>query len=132
MNGLEFAWRMSDMLIWPLVVLTGLVLYRGRITTILTGVTEGRRIKSLEAANIFKVEWEDKAGQAGRNMAGVLAGTAPPPAEDGPIPTNLVDLIATSAADPRRGIRLAFKQVRRALEHVHPQLSGVGASELPD
>jgi hypothetical protein len=104
MNGLEFVWR---------------------IIAILSSVSR-LRVK----AGPIEVEWEPSAELATRNVAGALAESAVPPSDDEPIPTNLVDLIPMATANPQRGIRAAFWQVRRALEHAYPKLTGVRSTDL--
>jgi hypothetical protein len=127
---MEFAWRLTSILVWPVVVLTLLVLYRGWITSSLPKIANGRQIKKLKAGPV-ELEWESAVDQAGRNVAGVLAETAVLPTDDDPVPTNLVDLIPLAAANPRRGIRVAFHQVRRAVADVYPQLASVASDDLP-
>src|SRR5215472_2327048 len=129
-NGMEFAWRLTSILVWPVVVVTVLVVYRGWITSSLSSVANGRQLKKVKAGPVG-LEWESVVDQAGRNVAGVLAETAALPTDDDPVPTNLVDLIPLAAANPRRGITVAFHQVRRALIEAYPQLAGLSSDDLP-
>ncbi|BCB90504.1 hypothetical protein [Phytohabitans suffuscus] len=123
MNGMEFTWRMVGVLAWPGVTLALLVLYRGWITSALAAAAGGRPARRPEAGP-GAPEWESTLDEAGRSVAGVLAGTAVPPGDGAPVPSNLVDLLPMATANPRRGIRTAFHQVRRALAQVHPRLAG--------
>jgi len=130
-TGLEFAWRLIDVLVWPVVVLTALVIYRRLITTTFSGAMSGRKLKKLKAGS-FEVEWEAKLDEAGRNVAQVLAETPGAPTESDQIPTNLVDLIPLTTASPRYGVRAAFHQVQRALTRAYPQLVSAPPEQLSD
>lgn len=123
MNGMEFAWRMAGVLVWPVVVLVLLLAYRGRVASALASAADGRPLKRVKAGPL-ELEWESVLDEAGRNVAGVLAETAVPPGETGPVPDHLADLLPMATANPRHGIRTAFHQVRRALARAHPRLAG--------
>ena len=54
MSEMEFSWRMVATLVWPLVVLTGLIVYRKWITKTLTSLTF--KFGSVEVALNTKVD----------------------------------------------------------------------------
>ncbi|WP_432969199.1 hypothetical protein [Dactylosporangium sp. CA-233914] len=131
MNGLEFTAQMVATVAWPIVVLVLLLVFRRWITATVSGATAGARIKRIKLGPV-EAEFEEKAADAARSVAGALAENASPPPVDGPVPTFFADLIPLAALSPRDAIRMAFAHVRRALVQVYPQLADVGEDGLPD
>jgi len=127
---MEFTWRMTDILAWPIIILLLLLLYRSRIMDLVSRAIRGVQLKRIKAGPV-EVEWEATLDAAGRSVAGALAETATLPGEGDPIPTSLVDFIPLIAANPRRAANAMFQQVRRALEHTYPELAGTTAGDLP-
>ena len=130
MNVLEFIWRMSDMLIWPIVVLTVALVYRSWITTLVAKVTADTQVSKVNIGPLG-VELKARLSEAARNVANALEPTASPPDNDDPVPTNLVDLIPWVERNPFGGINMAFRQVRRALDQTYPSLRYVDDADLP-
>jgi hypothetical protein len=128
MSGMQFTSNMITVLVWPVVVLFVLIVYRGWITSTISSVTEGVKLKRVKAGPV-EVEWDATVDAAGRDVGGALA-QMPVPADDGPVPTSLVDLIDQVNKSPRAGIRTAFDLVLRALGESYPQLASVAPYRL--
>jgi hypothetical protein len=130
MGVMEFSWRMTTALVWPVVLLVGLVLYRNWITATIASLAE--KIKSVKAgpSGIEVQLWETKSDAAGHKLAGALKqGRSLVGSE--PIPTSLVDLIDDVNKNPQEGIRAAFRLVRKILNDFYPQLASVAPRDLP-
>jgi hypothetical protein len=128
MTGMQFASNLITVLAWPVVVLFVLIVYRRWITSTISSVTKGVKLKRVKAGPV-EVEWDATIDAAGRDVGGALA-QMPVPAGDGPVPTSLVDLIDPVNKNPRAGIRTAFSLVLRALELSYPQLAAVAPYRL--
>ena len=127
---MEFSWRMTTALVWPVVLLVFLVLYRKWITATVASLAEN--IKSVKAGpgGIEIQLWEDKSGATGYKLAGALKqGRSLVGSEQ--IPTSLVDLIDDVNKNPQEGIRAAFRLVRKILNNFYPQLASVAPRNLP-
>src|SRR5215472_5179235 len=130
MNGMEFAWRMATVLAWPLLVLFVLVIYRKGITSSFSAAIAGARVKRVKAGpGGVEVELDTTIGATGRDVGSALA-RLPQPADEGSVPTSLVDLIDEVNSDPRSGMRKAFDLVRRALAKAYPQLATAGPDQV--
>lgn len=121
MGGMEFTWRMVTTLVWPLVVIVGLIAYKDWITEKLSNVTV--KIGAAEFALGTKVT------ETGKDIAEVIA-DMPKPREGGAIPVSLVDLLPEVKRSRAKGIRAAFAVVRQALDQAYPELSAVSTPEL--
>jgi len=123
-SGMEFTWRMVGTLVWPVVVIAGLIAYQPWIT---------KKLKSLRLKAVgFEAEVEvlnDKVDTIGRNMAITLSKMPQPPTGN-EIPTSLVDLIPDVTRDRSEGLHAAFDFVLKALRDNYPQLRGVPLSQL--
>ena len=122
MSGMEYSWRMVGTLVWPAVVLAGLVIYRKWIT----GAPASLRLKfgSVEA------ELNTKVDTTGRDIADALS-EMPQKTADGGVPASLVDLMPVVSRNRSDGIRAAFALVHQALKENYPQLRRVPPSQLP-
>src|SRR5580704_4511691 len=103
MNGMQFTSNLITVLAWPVVVLFVLIVYRRWITSTISSVTKGVKLKSVKAGTV-EVEWDTTIDAAGRDVGGALA-QMPVPADDGPVPTSLVDLRDQVNKTHRVGIR---------------------------
>ncbi len=126
MNGMQFTSNMITVLVWPVVILVLLVVYRRWITSTVSALTEGVRVSKLK---IGPSEWSFTVDKAGQNVAMALA-RMPEPVSDGPVPTTLVDLIGDVNNNPHAGMRTAFYLVRQALGEFYPQLASVPPDQL--
>jgi hypothetical protein len=126
MSGMQFASNMITVLAWPAVVLLLLIVYRRWITSTVSSLTKGQRVRSVK---IGPAEVALASDEVGRDVAGALA-TMPVPVSDGPVLTTLVDLIDDVNDNPRAGMRRAFNLVRQALEEFYPQLASVPTRKL--
>jgi hypothetical protein len=124
MNGMEFTWRMASTLIWPLVVVVVVLVFRKWI------------IERLESLGIsvggLKVQLalNRKVGTVGGSISTTLSENMPQP-EPGGVPESLVDLMATVNTDRMAGIQAAFGLVSRALKENYPQLRRILPDQLP-
>jgi hypothetical protein len=123
-NNMEFTWRMVGTLIWPVVVLAGLIAYRPWITEKL----ELLRVKAGGFEGEVKV-LNAKVDTIGRDIATTLSEMPQPIAED-EIPTSLVDLIPVVTRNRSDGLHTAFDLVLKALRDNYPQLRRVPPSQL--
>lgn len=123
MTGMQFTSNLITVLAWPLVVLFVLIVYRRWITSTISSVTKGVKLKRVKAGPV-ELEWDATIDATGRDVGDMLT-QMPVPAGDGPIPTSLVDLIDQVNKNPRAGIRTAFNLVLQALEQSYPELAGV-------
>jgi hypothetical protein len=121
MDSMEFTWRMATTLVWPLVVLIGLLLYRVWITTTFKSLRF--KFGSVEA------ELNTKVDTTGRDIASTLAEMPELPAP-GVVPTSLVDLMPLVTRNRSEGIHAAFDLVQKALKDSYPQLRRVPPSQL--
>jgi hypothetical protein len=121
MSGMEFAWRMVATLVWPLVILVILIVYRKWITGTLTSLR--LRVGTVEA------ELNTKVDTTGRDIASALS-EMPRPIADGEIPASLVDLMPLVSKDRSDGMRAAFDLVHQALKENYPQLRRIPPSQL--
>lgn len=128
MSGMQFTSNLITVLVWPVVVLFVLIVYRGWITSTISSVTQGVRLKRVKAGPV-EVEWDATIDAAGREVGGALT-QMPVPSGDGAVPTSLVDLIDQVNKNPRAGIRTAFNLVLRALGESYPQLASVAPYQL--
>src|ERR1039458_6482195 len=119
MSGMQFPSNMITVRAWAAVVLLLLIVYRRWITSTVSSLTKGQRVRSVK---IGPAEVALASDEVGRDVAGALA-TMPVPVSDGPVLTTLVDLIDDVNDNPRAGMRRAFNLVRQALEEFYPQLS---------
>ena len=124
MSNMEFTWRMVGTLIWPVVVLAGLIAYRPWITEKL----ELLRVKAGGFEGEVKV-LNAKVDTIGRDIATTLSEMPQPIAED-EIPTSLVDLIPVVTRNRSDGLHTAFDLVLKALRDNYPQLRRVPPSQL--
>lgn len=127
MGNMEFTWRMVGTLVWPVVAIVALIAYRKWIT---------QNLQSLRLKVGTLVEGEvktlnDKVEIIGRDVEMTLS-EVPRPSTDGEIPESLVDLMPVVNRSRSEGIHAAFGQVRKALQHVYPQLRRVPPARLPD
>jgi hypothetical protein len=119
---MEFSWRMATTLVWPLIALVGIIVFRKWI---------------IQSSNFrFKVgsvelELNTKVEKTGQDIALALSAMPVEPAE-GEIPKSLVDLLPMVSRNRDRSIRTSFRIVRRALDHYYPQLTSVGSAQLKD
>lgn len=125
MSSMEFSWRMVGTLIWPFVVLVGLIAYRPWITKKL----ESLRVKVSGFEGEVKV-LNAKVDTIGRDVATSLSEMPQPIAED-EIPTSLVDLIAAVTRNRSEGLHTAFDLVLKALKENYLQLRRIPPSQLP-
>ena len=130
MNGMEFSSNVITVLVWPLVVLFVLIVYRNWITSTITTATRDRQLKKFRLGPV-EVEWFLKIDTAGKDVGDALK-EMPDPLSDEPVPVSLVDLIDDINDNPRTGIRKAFRVVRRALDESYPELASVPQDRLPD
>jgi hypothetical protein len=119
---MEFTWRMVGTLIWPVVALAALIVYRPWITEKLQSL--GIKFGGFEVRVL-----NNKVDTIGRDMASTLAQMPQPTAAD-EIPTSLVDLIPVVTRDRSAGLRSAFDLVLKALRDNYPQLRLVPPSQL--
>jgi hypothetical protein len=124
MNNMEFTWRMVGTLIWPVVVLAGLIAYRPWITERL----ESLRVKAGGFEGEVKV-LNAKVDTIGRDISTTLS-EMPQPTAEGQIPTSLVDFIPVVTRNRGQGLQTAFDQVLKALRDTYPQLRRVRPSQL--
>ena len=124
MNNMEFTWRMVGALIWPVVVLAGLIAYRPWITEKLVSL----RVKAGGFEGEVRV-LNAKVDTIGRDIGTTLSEMPEPIAED-EIPTSLVDLIPVVTRNRREGLHTAFNLVLKALRDNYPQLRRVPPSQL--
>lgn len=125
MGGMEFTWKMTSVLVWPLVVLVLGVAFRdavARAVSTLVGGLRRFRAAGVELDFAMKNAWDE--------VTEVLAEVPGPPYGEGEVPSSLVDLYPAAAKSPRRGIRMAYEQVRRALESRFPELADTTQSDL--
>jgi hypothetical protein len=122
---MEFTWRMVGTLVWPIVVLAGLIAYRSWITENLASL----RVKAGGFEGEVKV-LNAKVDTIGRDLATTLSEMPQPTAED-EIPTSLVDLIPVVTKNRSEGQQAAFGFVLKALRDNYPQLRRVPPSQLP-
>jgi hypothetical protein len=123
---MEFTWRMVGTLIWPVVVVAGLIAYQPWITQKL----ESLRFKFGGFEGEVKV-LNAKVDTIGRDMATSLAEMPQPTAKD-EIPTSLVDLIPVVTRNRSEGLQAAFGYVLKALRNNYPQLRRVPPSQLSE
>jgi hypothetical protein len=128
MSGMQFTSNLITVLAWPVVVLFVLIVYRRWITSTISSVTAGVKLRRVKAGPV-EVEWDAAIDAAGRDVGGALS-QMPVPSGDGPVPTSLVDLIDQVNKNPRAGIRAAFNLVLRALEQSYPELAAVAPYRL--
>jgi hypothetical protein len=124
MGGMEFTWRMVGALIWPVVVLAGLIAYRPWITKRL----ESLRFKAAGIEGEVKV-LNAKVDTIGLDISATLSEMPRPIARD-EIPASLVDLIPVVNRNRSEGLHAAFELVVRALKASYPQLDRVPLSQL--
>ena len=115
---------MVGTLIWPVVVVAGLIAYRPWITKRLgllrvkAGGFEGE-VQVLNA----------KVDTIGRDISTTLS-EMPQETAEGEIPTSLVDFIPVVTRNRSEGLRTAFDEVLKALRDTYPKLRGVRPSQL--
>jgi hypothetical protein len=124
MSGMEFTWRMVGALIWPVVVLAGLIAYRPWITKRL----ESLRFKAAGIEGEVKV-LNAKVDTIGLDISATLSEMPRPIARD-QIPASLVDLIPVVNRNRSEGLHAAFELVVRALKASYSQLDRVPISQL--
>jgi hypothetical protein len=120
MNEMEFSWRMVATLVWPVVVLAGLIIYRKWITERLTGLTF--RFGSVEVALNAKVN------TTAQDIGTALSHMEPAPYDE---MANLVYLMPKVSKNIRKGIQAAFDKVCEALKKYYPDLGGIPRSQIP-
>jgi len=124
MGGMEFTWHMVGALIWPVVVLAGLIAYRPWITKRL----ESLRFKAAGIEGEVKV-LNAKVDTIGLDLSATLSEMPRPIARD-EIPASLVDLIPVVNRNRSEGLHAAFELVVRALRASYSQLARVPLSQL--
>jgi hypothetical protein len=124
MGGMEFTWRMVGALIWPVVVLAGLIAYRPWITKRL----ESLRFKAAGIEGEVKV-LNAKVDTIGLDISATLS-EMPRPIARNEIPASLVDLIPVVNRNRSEGLHAAFELVVRALKASYSQLARVPLSQL--
>jgi hypothetical protein len=124
MDGMEFTWHMVGALIWPVVVLAGLIAYQPWITKRL----ETLRFKAAGIEGEVKV-LNAKVDTIGLDISATLSEMPRPIARD-EIPASLVDLIPVVNRNRSEGLHAAFELVVRALRGSYPQLGRVPLSQL--
>jgi hypothetical protein len=103
MNEMEFSWRMVATLVWPVVVLVGLIVYRKWITERLTGLT--LRFGSVEVALNAKVD------RTAHDIGTALSHMEPAPYDE---MASLVYLMPKVSKNIKKGIQAAFDKVCEA------------------
>jgi len=125
MGGMEFTWRMVATLVWPVVIIVTVLVFRKWITERLEslGITLGSLSVQVKALN-------NKVNTVGEDISTTLS-DMPQPTGDG-IPLSLVDLMATVSKNRMEGVRAAFDLVQQALKENYPQLRWVLPPQLPE
>jgi hypothetical protein len=125
MGGMEFTWRMVGTLVWPVVAIVVVLVFRKWIIERLESL--GISIGGLKV----QLALNRKVDTVGENISSTLADNMPRPEIDG-IPESLVDLMATVNTNRMAGIRAAFNLVLQALKENYPPLRRVLPSQLPE
>jgi hypothetical protein len=120
---MEFSWRMATTLVWPVVALVGIIVFRKWII---------QRLSNLRF-KVGSVEFElnTKVEKTGNDIAIAMSTMLKEPAV-GEIPTSLVYLLPMVSQNRDRSIRTAFRIVRRALDRYYPELTSLGSAQLKD
>ena len=122
MNGMEFSWRMVATLVWPLVVLAGLIVYRKWITHTLTSLT--LKFGSVEVALNTKVD------TTGQDIANAVMNPNMPQLAADAESASMVDLMPVVNKNIGEGIQAAFNRVTEVLKENYPKLGEVPPSQI--